>query len=643
MNPEPTPGEYKILKYLKDELPDDCKVFFQAKLDYKLPDVVVMRRGYGVVLIEVKDYTLESYRARDVDTWEVNTDAGWKKIRSPIKQVKEYKDTFFKIYSRELRSALMFEGGVFGIVKAVVYFSGSSNSDVAEILNKKSLKNEYVEMITDDDLKNGYFLETLQKGFNILGKKSKFFSDEIYESLNRVLSQSKHSKLKYSLKDMVFTSEQKKYCKSKSNTKRKIRGIAGSGKTTVMAKRAVDAFVKTNSQVLILTFNITLGHYIEDCISVFRKKDVGRNNFIVTHYHGFVLDYKNKHGIVDTYTNTDEEKYIIEAEDISERFKTIYVDEIQDYKKEWVDTIHRLLDDGGELVFWGDEGQNIYQRSLILDSENKRRVYTRIGGAWGKLSTSHRCTGKIANLARLFQIKYLSQYDDNIFTYQDEMFDNPASITYMYKPSVGPDIEKQIVNIFVAIINEKKIHYDDVCILSGRVSLLRGVEKELRCRGYCTEPTFESQEDYLKLKECCDEEIKNISKNLALDPKIRQNKIKQCKKELQYDLETLRRTAKFCFWMESGKVKLSTIHSYKGWGIDTEILIIASDDSEEENPDSDNDNKKLLQQPIKDSNNNELMYTALTRAKSNLCIINLGHKMYDEFFTSQDVRELIEQ
>jgi ATP-dependent exoDNAse (exonuclease V) alpha subunit len=67
--------------------------------------------------------------------------------------------------------------------------------------------------------------------------------------------------------------------------------------------------------------------------------------------------------------------------------------------------------------------------------------------------------------------------------------------------------------------------------------------------------------------------------------------------------------------MNSGTTKLSTIHSFKGWEITTLILII--------------ENENLDQQKF---TTDELIYTAITRCRQNLIIINTGNKRYDQFF-----------
>ena len=74
--------------------------------------------------------------------------------------------------------------------------------------------------------------------------------------------------------------------------------------------------------------------------------------------------------------------------------------------------------------------------------------------------------------------------------------------------------------------------------------------------------------------------------------------------------------------METDVVKLSTIHSYKGWEAPTVILIMRPEQAEEQ--------KKYA---VREKENSaELIYTAITRCKENLFIINCGNEKYHQFF-----------
>ncbi len=63
--------------------------------------------------------------------------------------------------------------------------------------------------------------------------------------------------------------------------------------------------------------------------------------------------------------------------------------------------------------------------------------------------------------------------------------------------------------------------------------------------------------------------------------------------------------------MNSGTVKLSTIHSFKGWESETVFLIIERNHANIE------------------ATFDEILYTGLTRSRKNLIIINFGNEAYD--------------
>ena len=67
---------------------------------------------------------------------------------------------------------------------------------------------------------------------------------------------------------------------------------------------------------------------------------------------------------------------------------------------------------------------------------------------------------------------------------------------------------------------------------------------------------------------------------------------------------------KFNFWMNTGNIKISSVHSFKGWESDTVFLIVPSEKTSE--------------------SFDELIYTGITRARTNLFIINLNNKEYHE-------------
>mgnify|MGYP002755527088 FL=1 len=86
-------------------------------------------------------------------------------------------------------------------------------------------------------------------------------------------------------------------------------------------------------------------------------------------------------------------------------------------------------------------------------------------------------------------------------------------------------------------------------------------------------------------------------------------KLKQRGLLTQEKIEQIRRAKKVGFWLNAGMIKLSTVHSFKGWEIHTLFLLI--------------DEQSTF----------ELVYTGITRARQNIIIINLGNTKLSNFFS----------
>ena len=76
------------------------------------------------------------------------------------------------------------------------------------------------------------------------------------------------------------------------------------------------------------------------------------------------------------------------------------------------------------------------------------------------------------------------------------------------------------------------------------------------------------------------------------------------------DYKFIRRNKKLHFWANPGMIKISTIHSFKGWESHTIIMLVTPGTTED-----------VL---------DELLYVGITRAKTNLFIFNFGNILFEE-------------
>ena len=434
-------------------------------------------------------------------------------------------------------------------------------------------------------------------------QKSKhvLFDENVYRDFKRRLSPPTHTlnqgiAIKFDKKQLSLT-------KSK-NGKEKIKGVAGCGKTSVLSQRAINAHQRHNSSVLILTFNITLKNYIRDKIS-----DIQGNRdfaaFEISNYHQFynsqvnnteedIADLINKYGIHELYSVD-----IFQDSDVI-KYQTILVDEIQDYQSEWVKIIRdNFLCEGGEMVLFGDESQNIYQRNI-----GRSPVIAQGFGPWVKLNRSYRTDfdSPLNQLFKDFQMQFLvEKYSDteiiDVIPTQLEMGFN--LLKYESIPVSG--WKEEIFDSIQNYIRGYDLHPNDVVVLSSKISLARQLN-ELWIEKEKTHRMFETYEE---LGGCIEKSIDKLKK-------MDENEINIIVKQNKACIEKVRRTKKNHFYPNSGLIKLSTIHSYKGLESKTVFYIMDEKD------------------------NYEVIYTSITRSSENLVVFDLGSKnICSDFFVQR--------
>ncbi|BAZ31984.1 hypothetical protein NIES4074_44580 [Cylindrospermum sp. NIES-4074] len=603
----PTAGEKYLLDFLgtKNLLSDEYEIYYQPFLNGDQPDIIIMRKDYGVMIIEVKDWSLTSYRIDNNKKWRVKTNDSI--IKSPIYQVKKYKENLYDLHIENLLENKIVDKRFFGLVSCAVYFHNETQETINKFIDncfESESDRKFIKVFGHDSINIQKFRIILsQQG---LYQRSLLFDSTIYNSFKRYLKPSLHT-IEQGIK-IQFTEQQQRLAKSKpTRTGQKIKGVAGSGKTHILAQRAVNAHKRTDSKILILTYNITLKNYIHDKISDVRE-EFSWNAFYITNYHNFLTTQFNDLGIeieipgdfenwsIEEKTEYFDKKYysnerIFEpVKEKIQKYQVILIDELQDYKEEWQRIIRRyFLDDGGEFVVFGDVNQNIYDRPL---DEYKDFKAVGIPGEWNVLKESFRLITKVANIAVEFQKTFFNgKYKFDEINQVNQKSNSEGYYQYIYYDQLI-NIKDIVDNIYSLIIKLNK-HPNDICFLSQRIGILRQIDYLIRNNQHeNTQTMFESQEIYEKFKTESNNEYANKLK------KVRDNK-------------------KFNFWMNPGTVKLSTIHSFKGWEIDTLFLII------EDDYDEDSESKFSI---------DELIYTGLTRCRNNLIVVNISNQRYHSFF-----------
>ncbi|HEJ1948277.1 nuclease-related domain-containing DEAD/DEAH box helicase [Pseudomonas aeruginosa] len=600
-----------MLGVLSEMFDENTSVFFQPCFNGDRPDVVLLNKDRGVVVVEVKDWDLDNYTISSDNKWSLKSNGHI--IKSPFEQVFSYKKNFFDVHVNGLLEKLVRDDRFFNIINVNVYFHCATKKrleafyspaiiEVGKQLRENDAvfkagrvahedydsRREYLERkkknllrdlnmlsITNDNLNKISFSKNL-KGID--------FHETVYDEFYRLLFPPYHYANEG--KELSYSKLQARLSESLEGSRAKICGVAGSGKTTVLAKRAVNAHKRHEGAVLILTFNITLRMYIKGKISEVRE-GFSWGSFEIAHYHGFMSDAFNNYGVDVNFKGLDWEqlearyfsnKNIFDQVEVQHKYATILVDEVQDYKSEWLKIIRdNFLAPQGEMVLFGDEKQNIYSRAIDADRRSK---LIEGFGRWEKLNKSFRYKqdSHIMKVAALFQEGFLQEnYDVDI----DESYQ--PSLTMLgvnaYSTYHENDLEN-CVSLVVKLTKSERLHPNDVTIVCSKESVLQYLDYHLR---HSNEHKQRTLTTFATLE-------------MTQHPKFKKSN------------KAIGNAKKIGFNLNSGVTKLSTIHSFKGYESPLVVLFVCDKDSA------------------------EMIYTGLTRAKESVVVFLPEDSIYRDFF-----------
>lgn len=704
----PTEGERTLLDFLDRVLDDSYEVYFTPYLNGDRPDVIIMRKGFGVMIIEVKDWNLDNFKLNDRKKWVyIPNDAI---VKSPIDQVLKYKNNLYDLHVDQLLERKISDKRNFQIVTCAVYFHCANQDEVNQLLVKpfkddkkyQDFLKYNIDLIGKNELEEDYFKAILKKRYLDREQPSFLFNGDLYNNFKRILSPSIH--LIGQGDTYLYTNKQKEIIYS-TNLEQRIKGVYGSGKTTVLAARAVQAYKRALERtpvprILILTYNITLKNFIHDKLMKV-DETFPVENFIIINYHQFINAELNNLNIDIEEIDSDSSDEISETleskvysnialfEEYKEgikKYDAVLIDEIQDFHRPWMDIIKNYFrDPKGDYVLFGDVKQNIYGQPIL-----QKDVVTNVLGV-NELKCCFRSHLKVRDLAQSFQKNIFNgKYDIDEFEEDNTIgplgltIDKGGYINYMYLTDNNTIVT--LYNIIWGNINNKvdNISPNDITILGYTANQLRFFDCYYRYASregtttmmetieamYMTHlnyigkknddsphaqwfksitdhvrgKMFKGRENLTKadlvklrqkisvlftlydlyslypstfekrLKEEC-EKIGILFNAYIAFRKHFEEIIQKFKSEVYNDnYKDIRNNKKLHFWMNSGKIKISTINSFKGWESEVVFLIIEP---------------TIFENTYFNHTFDELLYTGITRARKNLVIINFGNREYD--------------
>ena len=594
----------RVAYRLQSILSVDDIMYIDPVINEVAVDFIIVRPNRGLLLLNVFEENLNNCQSSK-DGKEISvldgSGAVVKTYQSPIELINLCQISI-KDGIEELLMSTIESSRNFGLIKKVVVFTANDNNKVRDFFGISSDQINYTYLFGNEFISKKSVSQGLYTQIGLINSSS-YFDDAVKRKIAKILSPSWHS-YQEGKTGVEPKGAQKKLAVSQ-NAHQKISGVAGSGKTHVLAARAVNAMKRTGGDVLVLTFNITLANYLKYRLSEIRE-DFSWEKIDIYPYHQFFRIRASECQLHVDFGAYDRLSFFYDTP-THKRYSAIFVDEVQDYTTEWLRIVmQNFLLPNGEFVVFGDPKQNVYHRPIDSNGDIRLGV---IGGVWNKeLSTGRRFTNpRLATLATTFQAKFLSnQPIDTIST--TTSLDNTLNFQIVtYYNMRGSFTMENLVSKLTEIINNSNNDPKDFVVLASYSKLLQTIDSKYReTTGEETEITFVSTEQYERLKE-----LHKVSDEHPASWKFNR------------DYEALGRTRKQLFTTDKRCLKLSTIKSFKGWEYPSVIVIL----------DDEYNAKAACRKPMEP----EMMYTAITRARESLYIINIGNETYDKFFKEQTI------
>ncbi|MEH6957950.1 3'-5' exonuclease [Neobacillus drentensis] len=603
-----TTGERLFFRTLKTYLPDDYIVYFEPEIQGRRPDFVIIGPDLGILVLEVKDYTKNTLWQINHEEWHIVATSGDQAIiKSPMKQARDNmfhlvdvlkKDKNLVQLDGKYKFSLKFPYG-HGVVFTRMYSKDFIKEGLYSVIEPNLCFTRGEIDPEKDEFSEEILMEKILNMFVVPYRLKESLSMEDINAIRyhlfpevRISAEFKapvpyQDQLLLSLHDIkTMDLHQENLAKQIGDKNRLIRGVAGSGKTIILASRA-KMLSKQNPdwKILILCYNISLSNAIQQMINHMMNepddlfdfdptiKAVRNQNIIVRNFHSWL---KNDLRIREQNLSSIIDK-IEKKETILPSYDAILIDEGQDFDADWLRLVSLLINtDTQSLLLVEDRAQTIYRRkrSYVQDTGLSFQGRSKV------LSINYRNTSQIVKFA----------WD---FYREHSMFKNKVVNRNLDGEIIAPQSTKR-KGPEPGIIKAANF-FDEMKLVARQIKKLHEEKKV-------------PLEEMLILYR-----VKRTHKYPIVDL------IKRSLAELglpNYWI-TENDVTKRSFEKEDGKIKISTIDSSKG--LDFQAVFIVNVDS--------------MPFPLEEDKEREvsLFYIGMTRAKEYLCLSYSGESEFTKY------------
>lgn len=432
-------GEKRFARRLESLLEDDYRCWYDLPVGkrQRYSDFIILHPLRGLLLLEVKDWKVETIRSIEKVSATIITPSGLKIVANPLEQARQctyqlidklQQDPQLVNASGRYQGNLVFPYG-YGVVLTNISRAQFDRSGLSDVLpeHQTICQDEMYENVDPEA-----FQERLWGIFNVQFSRQLTLPqlDRIRWHLFPEVRIDVQGQAELLPKDIegeqsadqlmpdlmkVMDMQQELLARSLGEGHRVIHGVAGSGKTLILGYRCLHLAKILNKPILVLCYNITLAARLRELIK--NRGIAGKVN--VYHFHDWCGEQlksyhveRPSHGngyverLVETVIKAAEKGRIPRAQ-----YGAVMIDEGHDFEEAWLALIATMVDpQTNSLLLLYDDAQSIYSTKSRLGF-SLSRVGIQARGRTTVLKLNYRNTDEILVLAYRFARKYLHPND----------------------------------------------------------------------------------------------------------------------------------------------------------------------------------------------------------------------------------------
>jgi len=446
-----TSGEKRLAERLEKKLEDDYLCWYDVPVGPKAlkPDFIVLHPLRGWLVLEVKDWKLDTIATIDRGLAQIHTQRGLVREKNPMMQAYAYALEVAMLLQKDpalvggpdsrYRGKLVMPYG-WGAVLSNITRQQFESTDLREVMDPARVicKDEMTESVDDETFQVRlwemfHHVFPCQLTLPQIDRVRWHLFPEV-----RVNPQPGQFGLPLeatpeSVPDLVkvMDLQQEQLARSLGAGHRVIHGAAGSGKTMILGYRAAYLSQLSTKPVLVLCYNKALAARLQQIMG---ERGLG-DRVVVRHFHGWCSDMLTAFHVPKPKNTGNAAQYVTKLVEATmdgvdrgqiprAQYSAVLVDEGHDFEPDWFRLVVQMIDpDTDSLLVLYDDAQSIYHREKRGLDFSFASVGIQARGRTTILKVNYRNTAEVLSVAKLFASELLSEKsgdDDHVPTVAPE-------------------------------------------------------------------------------------------------------------------------------------------------------------------------------------------------------------------------------